>query len=533
MTIKTRRRSTLTRREFLKTAAGAGAGLVAVAAIGHARAAVAAVPRGKQEIVMGIGTDVVTMDTRVMMSVPAESQILHVEEPLVFASNDGKQINVLSVAWEPSTNPPGWRVRLRPGIKFDNGEPFDAKSVKVTVESITAEANKSWVAGEPRTLLSSIKEVKVEDDLTVFLRTEPFFRALPINTYLRAMLPPKLAAEKGKEFGVTPSGTGHYRFVEYRSKSHLHLEAKPDYHGFWDGPAKNSTLTFRFLPENATRVAALEAGEVHIIDNLPPDVASRIKRNPNLEVVTSPTNRIMGMYFHGGRPPFNNLKARLAVTHAIDREAIVSKIMGGMTEVVNQPFPPGTLGVAGEKFVPYAYDLKKAKQYFAEAGLTNGTKIKLGGPVGRYTNDRQVVTAVAGMLADVGLDPQMEQLEWGSFWSKATPGYYDLFYVGWTTRGYDPVDFKAVYAGWSDDNAGATHFVEHNKRVVELYELANKTTSHQEAERHYKELAHLLWDNVPQTFLFYEPNIFGINKKLKGYTPRRDTYIYLWGASFD
>jgi peptide/nickel transport system substrate-binding protein len=223
----------------------------------------------------------------------------------------------------------------------------------------------------------------------------------------------------------------------------------------------------------------------------------------------------------------------LAVTHAIDREAIVSKIMGGMTEVVNQPFPPGTLGVAGEKFVPYAYDLKKAKQYFAEAGLTNGTKIKLGGPVGRYTNDRQVVTAVAGMLADVGLDPQMEQLEWGSFWSKATPGYYDLFYVGWTTRGYDPVDFKAVYAGWSDDNAGATHFVEHNKRVVELYELANKTTSHQEAERHYKELAHLLWDNVPQTFLFYEPNIFGINKKLKGYTPRRDTYIYLWGTSLD
>jgi len=479
---------------------------------------------------MGIGTDVVTMDTRVMMSVPAESQILHVEEPLVFASNDGKQLNILAGAWEPSTTPPGWRVRLRPGIKFDNGEPFTAQSVKVTVESITAEENRSWVAGEPRTLLSSIKEVKVEDDWTVFLRTEPFFRALPINTYVRAMLPPKLAAAKGKEFGVTPSGTGHYRFVEYRPKSHLHLEAKPDYHGFWDGPAKNGSLTFRFLPENATRVAALEAGEVHLIDNLPPDVASRIRGNPNLEVLTSFTNRIMGMYFHGGRPPFTNLKARLAVTYAIDREAIVSKIMGGMTEVVNQPFPPGTLGVGGEKFAPYPYDPKKAKQYFAEAGLTNGAKIKLGGPVGRYTNDRQVVTAVAGMLADVGFDPQLEQLEWGSFWAKATPGYYDLFYVGWTTRGYDPVDFKAVYAGWSEDNAGATHFVEHNKRVVELYELANRTTSQQEAERHYKELAHLLWDNVPQAFLFYEPNIFGVSKKLKGYVPRRDTYIFLWNA---
>jgi peptide/nickel transport system substrate-binding protein len=344
MANKAQRCSKVTRREFMVTAAGVATGLAGLAITRGARAAAPAVSQGNQDVVVGIGTDVVTLDTRVMMSVPAESQILHVEEPLVFASNDGKQLNILAGSWEPSTAPPGWRVRLRPGIKFDNGEPFTAQSVKVTVESITAEENRSWVAGEPRTLLASIKEVKVEDDWTVFLRTEPFFRALPINTYVRAMLPPKLAAAKGKEFGVTPSGTGHYRFVEYRSKSHLHLEAKPDYHGFWDGPAKNGSLTFRFLPENATRVAALEAGEVHLIDNLPPDVASRIRGNPNLGVVTSSTNRIMGLYFHGGRPPFNNLKARLAVTYAIDREAIVSKIMGGMTEVVNQPFPPRHAG---------------------------------------------------------------------------------------------------------------------------------------------------------------------------------------------
>ncbi len=479
---------------------------------------------------MGIGTDVVIMDTRIQQPAPAKSQIFHVEEPLIWPDNDGKSMGILTSAWEPVADPPGWRFKLRPGIKFTNGEPFNAQSVKYTVESILSDANKSWVHPDPRTRLQRITDVKVEDDLTVVLVTKDFFRALPNQTFERCMLPPKLGAEKGKEYGVNPIGTGHYKFVEYQSKSRLVLEKNPDYHGNWGGPAKNDSLVFRVLPENATRVAALEAGEVHIIDNLPPDVVARVKSNPNLDVMASPTIRINGMNFHCNRPPFNNLKARLAVAHAIDRDALVKKIMGGMTQLANEPFPPGNPGVNGETFAPYEFDPAKAKRYFAEAGLTNGTKIKLGGPVGRYTNDKQIVTAVAGMIADIGFDPQIEQLAFDTYWPKVTAGEYDMFYVGWAGFGYDPIDFSQVYIGWSDDNGGATHFVEQNKRVVDLLQAANKTTSLQEGERSYKELSHLIWDNVPIVQLFYEPNIVGISKKVKGWQPRRDTQVFLWDA---
>ncbi len=528
MAKKQSRGSGISRRDFLKragtTVGAAGVGLTA----GRVWAAAPAVVRGKQDILMGIGTDVVIMDTRIQQPAPAKSQINHVLDPVIWPDNDGKPVGVLLTAWQPLTNPPGWRFKIRPGVKFTNGEPMDARTLKYFYESILSDENKSWVHPDPRTRLRRIKEVRVEDDLTAVLVTDPFYRALPIDTYQFPPVPAKYGAEKGRDFGVAPIGEGHYKFVEYRSKSHLRLEANPGYPGYWEGKARNGSVTFRYLAENATRVAALEAGEVHVIDNVPPDAVERLKRNPNLDVLVSPTTRLNGMTVHCNRAPFNSLKARLAAAHAIDREGLVKKIMGGMTQVANQPFPPGTLGVADENFKPYEYDVNKAKQYFKEAGLTNGAKIKVGGPVGRYINDRQVVTAVAGMLADVGFDPQIEQLEFGTYWPKVTAGEYDLFYVGWSTFGYDPVDFQQVYTGWSADNGGASHFVEQNKRVLELFQLANKTISHQEAERYYKELSHLLWDNIPVIQMFYEPNIAGINKRLKGYTARRDTNIFLW-----
>ena len=102
--------------------------------------------------------------------------------------------------------------------------------------------------------------------------------------------------------------------------------------------------------------------------------------------------------------------------------------------------------------------------------------------------------------------------------------------MGWVANGYDPIDFRQVYTGWSEDQAGATHFVEQNRRVVELYRAAVETPSQQEAERNYKELSHILWDNQPIAFMFYEPNIVGASKKLQGWKPRRDTFIYLWQA---
>jgi len=485
-----------------------------------------------QDIIMGIGSDMKIMDPRIQVGAQVFNQTLPVLEPLLFADNAGEFKGVLASSWEPLPDHSGWKFHLRPGIEFDNGEPFNAEAVKFSIDSVLDPANESWVHADPRSRMNGIREVVAEDDSTVVFLTESWNLMLPPQFRNQPILPPKYAAQQGKGFGVNPVGTGRYKFVEYVPGSHLHLEAKPGYSGQWDwdGVAKNDSLTFRYLAESATRVAALEAGEVHIIDNVSPDVLDRIRENPGLEVVSGPTARINGMFCNCGREPFNDVNARKAVAHAIDKEALVATIMGGLTDVATEPMTAGTLGTVGEAFAPYEYDLAKAKQYFEKAGLSNGTKIKIGGPVGRYINDKQVTTAVASMLIEVGFDVEIEQLEWGTYWTKVTNEEYDLFYVGWCPGAYDPSDFAIVYKGWGDDNAGLTHFVEQNERIVQLYEAGSAALSREEAREPYTELAHLLWDNLPVVQMFYEPNITAISSKVKGWSPRRDTQVFLWSA---
>ncbi len=523
-----------TRREFLSvvgaSVVGVGAAAPAATKAAAAVTAPAVVGRAPKELIMGTGTDVAVVDARIAQSDSAKSQMTHVLEQMFWPDDSGKAQPILVTAWEPVMNPPGWRFKLRPGIKFHNGEPWDGESLRYSIESILDDANKSWVNSDPRTRLSMVEKVKVEGPLTVFVQTKSFSRVLPLSLYRTFTLPPRYGAEKGQAFGTAPVGTGHYKFVEYLSKSHLRLEINPNYHGFWDGPARSSGITFKFLSENATRAAALEAGEVHVIDNLPPDMVKRIKNNPNLDVLVVPTSRLMGLNFHNGRPPFNDLKARLAVAHGIDKATIVKTIMNNMTVVGDTPMASGTLGVEGEKFRPYPLDSAKAKQYFKDAGLSNGTKIKMGGPIGRYINDKQVVTAVASMLSDIGFAPELEQTEMSVYWPKVTSGTYDCFYAGYGTPAYDPDDLKAEYTGVGGDNGGYTHFVEHNKRVLELYQLMDQTPDQAKAAQYAREFARLLWNSVPIVQMFYEPNIVGVSKRVKGWKPRRDTMTYLWSA---
>ncbi len=525
-------RGNLSRREFLGAMGAAAVTAAAGTAVGSA-AAPGAVGRAPKKLIVGTGTDVAVVDARIAQSDSAKSQMTHVLEQMLWPDDSGKAQPILISAWKPVLNPPGWRFRLRSGITFHNGEPWDGESLKYSIESILDDANTGWVNSDPRTRLSMVTGVKLEDRLTVLVQTKAFSRVLPLSLYRTFMLPPRYGAAKSEDFGNAPVGTGHYKFVEYRSKSHLRLEPYPAYHGFWDGPAKNGGVTFRFLSENATRVAALEAGEVHMIDNLPPDMVNRIKSNRTLDVLVVPTSRLMGLNFHNGRPPFNSLKARLAAAHAIDKAAIVKTIMNGMTIVGDMPMASGTLGVQGETFKPYEYDSTKAKQYFTEAGLTNGAKIKMGGSIGRYINDKQVVTALASMLADVGFAPEIEQTEMSVYWPKVSSGAYDCFYAGYGTPAYDPDDLKAIYTGVGPDNAGYTHLVEHNKRVLELYQLMDQTADQAKAAQHAREFAHLLWDSVPIVQLFYEPNIVGVSKQVKGWKPRRDTMLYVWSAALE
>jgi peptide/nickel transport system substrate-binding protein len=261
---------------------------------------------------------------------------------------------------------------------------------------------------QERCLLSGV--TTADHPYTVVINTDTFSRAFLTNLVQVSIVPAAVARPQAEKFAQNPIGTGPYRFVEYQSGQHLTLQAN-DQH--WRAAPRARQLTFRMLAENATRMAALESGEVMLADNVPPDATARLKARPELDVAVQTTTRFMHLQMVESHPPFDNPKVRLAFNHAIDKQGIWKSIIGGLGAIQTAPWPSNMLGF-NDQLQPFAYDPDKAKQLLSEAGVTK-LAIKYGGPSGRYLNDKLVSEAIITQLGKVGVQADPDIREFGSF----------------------------------------------------------------------------------------------------------------------
>src|SRR5690606_11900692 len=182
-----------------------------------------------------------------------------------------------ATAWE-QVEPTRLRLTLREGVKFHNGEPFDAESVKYTLES-TLDESLTFVNPQRRGFIAVIDRVEVVDPLTVDIVTKYPSRPLLRNLASVAQMIPPSAAEAGEAFGTKPIGTGPYRLVEYAPGSQMVLEANEEY---WGEQPATPKLTMRFIKEAGTRVAALQIGDVAMVNNVPPDSIATLESSPDI-----------------------------------------------------------------------------------------------------------------------------------------------------------------------------------------------------------------------------------------------------------
>jgi peptide/nickel transport system substrate-binding protein len=458
----------------------------------------------------------VNWDARITQPIAATYQLMHVTEPLVHRDNDMNTVGWLAESWEPDER--GWRFFLRKGVKFHNGEDFDAESVKYTIESF-ADPDLTWVNPQSRSYVDVISEVVIEDPHTVLLVTDRFSRALVSNLSAVTMLPPAYASEMGEQFGTSPVGTGRYRFVEYVAGSHAVLEANADH---WDQPPLNAGLEIRYLTENATRLAALETGEVLLINNVPPDSVGRLEGNGDLVVVTIPTNRLMQIHMQYDQGVFADKLVRHALNHAINKEAIASSIMGGLGEVARNPWHPSMLGT-NDGLPQYEYDPERARQLLAEAGHPNGVDVAFGSPANRYLQDKLVAEAIAQQIAEAGFNATLDAREWGSFWQSHNERQYDMALLGYSTPTFDPA--------WASQWFATQSLIGfENPQVQELFAQADATDDLEEADRLYQEAQAIIWDDGPFAFLYFQPTISAHSTTLTGWAPRPDEYDFYWNA---
>jgi len=374
--------------------------LLSMCALVAVASPVTAAPKGR--VVAALGSDTSTMDPH--MHTERVGIIIHQHIFDTLLARDTK-------TWQPiphlaetitSVNPTTWELKLRRGVKFHNGEPFTAESVKFSFERVLNPDQKAPIRGN----FTWVKSVDVVDDHTVRIVThKPYPLINEILTFANfGMVPPKYVKEKGDaHFSRNPVGTGPFKFIEWRKGEQTTLEANDQY---WKGAPAIKTLVFRVVPETATQIAELLSGGADFIRALPPDQIPAITASGQARVTATKILRVVFLQLDGdaraAKTPLTDVRVRRAVNHAVNVDEIMQKILGGMA--VRTPAGNNPMSFGFDPTVkPYAFDPERAKKLLAEAGYPNGFEITLNSYAGSIVNVDQVAQAVQGYLGRVGI----------------------------------------------------------------------------------------------------------------------------------
>jgi len=334
-------------------------------------------------------------------------------EQLTRFDPDQKPVNWLAESWELITedDKPVIDVRLRPGVKFHNGDPLTSADFEFCFQRLRDPKVSRWSH-----LQANVEKIEIIDDLHFKIRFK-----LPDGDYIANSLQlwalPKAYFEKVGEdgFARAPVGTGPWKFVARTVKDELRLEAFDDY---WNKEARPGikSLTIKIIPEDLTRVAAFKTGAVDWIDNVPPSMVAEFKAMPGVKTFTAISGNNLYIDFPSYNPasPFNKLKVRQAAAHAVDMDAIIKSVLFGQGE----RYAEVGKGSAGydPALKPFPYDLKKAKQLLAEAGYPSGFDTpcyNLTTP--REPNVKEMGEAVYAYLGQAGIRCKVQGLEYGAW----------------------------------------------------------------------------------------------------------------------
>lgn len=351
-------------------------------------------------------------------------------DSLVTHDVDGKLIPALAESWE-QRDARTWVFRLRPGVTFHDGEPFDSASVRFTLERLLDPASSSPI----RVQLDAIERVETPDPQTAVIVTKQPFAPLIAELTQLMMLPPAHTARVGfAALADQPNGTGAFRFVERVRDERIVLEANAQ---SWAGPPSVKRLELRPAPETTTRMAMVRSGQADLATNVPVDQAATLERE-GLRVVGRAGVQALYLRLHARKPPLDDVRVRQAITHAVDVDQIIATLYGGRARRLSGPYPPEVLGYDVAAPLP-AYDPELARSLLRQAGVADGTALVLETPQGRYPKDEQVALALAGFLERVGLRVQIRTVEWAAYLKKIQAGDGEhLFLLAGANRTFDP-----------------------------------------------------------------------------------------------
>lgn len=417
--------------------------------------------------------DVQTMDPHGLFETMTLGFQGNIYEGLVIKNRDMVTVGSLATSWE-SVNPTTWRFHLRKGVKFHDGADFTAEDVAFSVDRIRSEGS------DMKVIAGMIKDVKIIDDYTVDLITPGPDPILPIQLEIFSIMDKDWAVkhntttatnvkggEEGNYANLHANGTGPFMLKERQPGVRTVLVRNPNWWGSMDSNVTEAVFTP--IGQDATRVAALIAGDVDMAYPVPVQDWDRLKNAPGVRPLTGPEARTIFLGFDQvrdellysnvkGKNPFKDVRVRLAFAHAIDIEAIKKKVMRNASTPAGLMVAPQINGFNKDLNEWWAHDPDKAKQLLAEAGYPDGFEVTMDCPNDRYVNDERICQAAVGMLAKVGVKVNLLAQTKSKYFGKVLEqnGYDTSFYLlGWTPSSLDSYNPLYSLIACRRDGAGA------------------------------------------------------------------------------
>ena len=472
-------------------------------------------PSGTVTVLQGF--DVNTTDPHQLNARFGRTLLTHAFEGLVGMDADGGIVPLLAESWE---NPDDltWIFHLRQDVQFHNGERFDASAAVYSLERFVDPDINNTYAKE----LAQMDSVEVVDDYTIKLMTkEPFSPLLEMLT-LVFMVPPEATESLAEDFGLQGIGTGPFKIVEWVPGEHLTMEANEAY---WGDVPRIKTAVFRPVDEPSTRLVELRTGAADIIYPVSVMDVPALEGSEAAAVARESSWRLYA-FLNCGKPPFDNKQVRQAVNYAVDKEQIVESLLLGAGYLLNGPLIPGMEGYS-EALDPYPYDPDRARELLAEGGYPNGFEFTLLTLSGRYVKDKEIAEAISGYLGEVGIDAQVEVVEYGLFIEQVVSRESDAFSVGTTTLSTSGVYGSQLYS--AEPGFAWQNYV--NEEFDRLYEQAVTTMNASEREQIYQEATELIRDDAPFIFLHSQQDVYGVSNRVEGFEPTVDAHIWLGDVS--
>jgi peptide/nickel transport system substrate-binding protein len=419
--------------------------------------ATAAGPASATDVTIGIRTDPNSIDPHYHVYTPNSAVARHIFDTLVKTDAKGQLIPGLAVSWKP-VGDDAWVFNLRPGVAFHDGTPFTAADVAFSLDRAPKVPNSPSSYSQ---YTKAITGTEVVDDHTIRIRTNGPSPTLPVDLTQLAILSKRAAEGKAtSDFnsGVAAIGTGAYRFVEWVPGNRVVLARNPTY---WGGEEPWEHVTRRPIANDGARVAAILSGDVDMIEGVPGVDRARIGAAPNLTLNECDSFRIIYIHMDSARDvspgisdvngqkldrnPLRDARVRRAISLAINRPAMVDRLLSGQAHSAGQYTPPGTAG-SSPNLPPLPFDPARAQALMKDAGWGDGFSVVLAGSNDRFPNDAQVTQAVSQMLARIGIKAEVQTMPATMLFTRGSKLEFSMMLSGWVGTGEASSPLTALMA---------------------------------------------------------------------------------------